>query len=177
MSSASSEPLCPSRPRPAGGPGFHPARAEVNSARGKVLPPAKRLHGAGAAPSAMGKPAATTAATCRRPRPSRCAPAGPGRPGARISSRAGGSEFRPHGQRFCLRQKRLATAPGGAAPICDRGKPAGPYDKASNFKFSRDPSSEPAGLALNSREELLTVSFLFYSHYPPVGYPPQSGPS
>ena len=71
LSSASSEPLCPSRPRPAGDPGFHPARAELNSARGKVLPPAKRLHGAGAAPSAMGKPAATTATACRRPRRSR----------------------------------------------------------------------------------------------------------
>ena len=62
------------------GPWISSPRAELNSARGKVLPPAKRLHGAGR-PSAMGKPAATTAAACRRPRPSRCAPAGPGRPG------------------------------------------------------------------------------------------------
>ena len=35
--------LCPSRPGPAGGPEFHPARAEVNSARGKGLPPAKQI--------------------------------------------------------------------------------------------------------------------------------------
>ena len=133
MSSALSEPLCPSRPGPTGGPGFYPARAEVNSARGKVLPPAKRLHGAGAAPSAMGKPAATTAAACRRPRPSRCAPAGPGRLGPRISSRAGRSEFRPRqgfasGKTLARRRRR---------PICD-GEASG-YDSSSLSSSSSEP--------------------------------------
>ncbi len=95
LSSASSEPLCPSRPRPAGDPGFHPARAELNSARGKVLPPAKRLHGAGAAHLRWGsqrlRQQQLVVGLVRAAVPQ---PAQAGR-GPRISSRAGGIEFRP----------------------------------------------------------------------------------
>ena len=152
MSSASSEPLCPSRPRPAGDPGFHPARAELNSARGKVLPPAKRLHGAGAAHLRWGsqrlrqQQLVVGLVRAAVPQPARA-----GR-GPRISSRAGRSEFRPRqgfasGKTLARRRRR---------PICD-GEASG-YDSSSLSSAS----SEPLAL-LNSVRSCSTVSFFFSS--------------
>ena len=152
MSSASSEPLCPSRPRPAGDPGFHPARAELNSARGNVLPPAKRLHGAGAAHLRWGsqrlrqQQLVVGLVRAAVPQPARA-----GR-GPRISSRAGRSEFRPR-QGFAS-GKTLARR--RRHPICD-GEASG-YD--SNSLSSA--SSEPLAL-LNSARSCSTVSFFFSS--------------